>query len=132
MPLRKINWDALGITASVACAIHCALLPLFMTTLPLLGINIIHNSAFEYGMISLAFAIGTKALWHGFNRHHHRLTPWLLFTIGMILLIAKQIWHSQELVFLPFAVLFILWAHGANYRLCRPRPSGFSKIRNRQ
>jgi hypothetical protein len=25
----KINWDALGIGASLACAIHCALLPLF-------------------------------------------------------------------------------------------------------
>ena len=26
----KINWDALGITTSVACAIHCAILPLFV------------------------------------------------------------------------------------------------------
>ena len=39
----KINWDALGITASLACAIHCALLPLFFTSLPILGINIIEN-----------------------------------------------------------------------------------------
>lgn len=119
MLLNKINWDALGITASIACAIHCALLPLVMTTLPLLGINIIHNPGFEYGMISVAFLIGTKALWHGFSRHHRRLTPWLLFTIGIILLIAKQIWQKHELVFLPFAVLFILWAHGLNYRFCR-------------
>ena len=25
----KINWDVLGIGASLACAIHCALLPFF-------------------------------------------------------------------------------------------------------
>ena len=42
----KINWDALGIGASLACAIHCALLPLFFSTLPLFGINIIHHLGF--------------------------------------------------------------------------------------
>jgi len=54
----KINWDALGISASLACAIHCALLPLFLTSLPLFGINIIHNYWFEASMILLAMAIG--------------------------------------------------------------------------
>ena len=43
----KINYDALGITASLACAIHCAVLPLLMTSLPVFGINIINNYFFE-------------------------------------------------------------------------------------
>ena len=30
----KINWDALGIATSLACAIHCAVLPLLLTSLP--------------------------------------------------------------------------------------------------
>ncbi|HEX3933388.1 MAG TPA: MerC domain-containing protein, partial [Puia sp.] len=64
---RKINLDALGVTTSILCAIHCAILPLVMASLPILGINILHNSFFEYGMIALAFAIGTVALWHGFS-----------------------------------------------------------------
>ena len=51
----KLNWDALGITTSVACAIHCAVLPLFFSVLPLFGINIIHNIAFEAVMVMLAF-----------------------------------------------------------------------------
>ena len=42
----KINWDIMGIATSVACAIHCALLPLLLTSLPLFGINIIHNIVF--------------------------------------------------------------------------------------
>jgi hypothetical protein len=37
----QINWNALGASAAVACAIHCALLPLFITTLPLFGIDIL-------------------------------------------------------------------------------------------
>lgn len=120
----KINWDFLGITASVLCAIHCAVLPLLLASLPVLGINIIHNSYFEYGMILLAFLIGSWALLHGFRRHHRRLTPLLLFTGGLSLLVAKQVWHAYELRFLPFAVVLIVGAHLLNYRLSRTVPAG--------
>jgi hypothetical protein len=130
MPIRKINWDALGITTSIACAIHCALLPLVFASLPVLGINIIHNPGFECGMIGLAFGIGTGALLHGFRRHHRRLGPWLLFSGGILLLLAKQVWHQHELRFLPFAVILIVSAHILNFRLSRyshPR-AGASRI----
>ena len=123
---RKINWDALGITTSLLCAIHCALLPLVVATLPVLGINIIHNPLFEFGMIGLAFFIGTWALWHGFRYHHGRLLAWLLFVVGIILLIAKQVWHAYELGILPFAVVLIVAAHVLNLRwtrACRIEPS---------
>lgn len=116
---RKLNLDALGVTASILCAIHCAVLPLVVASLPILGINILRNSFFEYGMIALAFVIGTAALWHGFRRHHHRPGPWLLFTGGMSLLIAKEIWPDYEPGLLPFAVLLIVGAHWLNYRWCR-------------
>jgi hypothetical protein len=96
--INKINWDA---------------------SLPVLGINIIDNAHFEYGMIGLAFLIGSGALWHGFHKHHHRSGPWRFFAAGMILLLAKQIGHSYQFLILPFAVALILIAHGWNYRLCR-------------
>ena len=64
----RINWDALGISASIACAIHCALLPLILSSLPLFGINIIHHLGFEIGMIALAFAIGSYSMYHGYKR----------------------------------------------------------------
>ena len=60
----KINYDALGITASIACAIHCALLPLVLTSLPILGFNIINNLYFEVMMIALAMSIGIYSLMH--------------------------------------------------------------------
>jgi len=93
---RKINWDALGIATSLACAIHCALLPLILTSLPLFGVNIIENVSFELFMILLAFCIGTYSLYHGWKKHHHRLLPFFVFSTGMLLLIGKQIWHSYQ------------------------------------
>lgn len=115
----KINWDALGITTSLACAIHCALLPLFLTSLPLFGVNIIHNQPFEYGMIILAFFIGSFSLYHGYKRHHHSLKPLVIFSLGIVLLLAKQNWHQHEVFFLIPAVIFIISGHIMNFRSCR-------------
>jgi MerC mercury resistance protein len=119
MLFRRLNPDVLGITTSILCAIHCTVLPLAVATLPVLGVNIIHNALFEDGMIGLAFLFGTWALRHGYFRHHRRALPWFLFTGGIILLITKQVWHAYELWILPFAVLLILSAHILNYRFCR-------------
>lgn len=115
----KMNWDALGITASVACAIHCAMLPLFLTTLPLFGVNIIHNLYFEAGMILLALAIGLYSFYHGYKRHHHSFRPMILFSLGIGLLILKQFFLHVEFWLLIPAVILIVWAHLLNYRSCR-------------
>jgi hypothetical protein len=117
--LSKINWDALGITASVACAIHCAVLPLLLTSLPIFGINIIDNLAFEYGMIVLAMGIGSWSLIHGYRRHHHQPLPLLLFAAGILLLFSKEIFHDWKLWFLIPAVIAIIIAHFVNFRYCR-------------
>lgn len=115
----KINWDALGIAASVACAIHCAVLPLIITSLPLFGINIIDNVGFEYFMIALAFCIGAYSLYHGWKKHHHSFVPILLFSFGFILLLAKQAWHQWQYWFLVPAVILIVAAHFVNYQSCK-------------
>jgi uncharacterized membrane protein YoaK (UPF0700 family) len=115
----KINWDALGITTSIACAIHCAVLPLFLSSLPLFGVNIIDNLYFEYLMVLIAFVVGMYALYHGRKKHHHRKLPMLVFTVGILLLLAKVIWHQWQLWLLFPAVFFIVTAHYLNFKFCR-------------
>jgi hypothetical protein len=115
----KINLDGLGIATSIACAVHCALLPLLFTSLPLFGINIVHNLTFEVAMIILAFLIGSISLYHGYRRHHHRYLPLMVFSAGFIFLVLKQLFHAAELWFLAPAVIFILCAHSLNYFYCR-------------
>ena len=115
----RINWDALGITASVACAIHCAVLPLFFSALPLFGVNIIHNSAFEGGMVALAFLIGSWSLYHGYQKHHHRIFPFALFSLGITLLVFKLFFIHYETWLLVPAVICIVSAHYFNYQMCR-------------
>ncbi len=114
-----VNWDALGIGASLACAIHCALLPLILTSLPVFGINIINNLAFEIGMIGLALCIGLTSLYHGYSRHHHRLLPMVIFLSGFVFLVLKQFFVQVENWLLIPAVILIVSAHLFNYRFCR-------------
>ena len=121
LPIMKaqVNWDALGTATSVACAVHCALFPLILTSLPLFGVNIIHNNIFEAGMITLAFIIGSLALYHGYKRHHHRIFPTLIFSAGFIFLVLTQMFIAYEIWLLAPAVSLILCAHFFNFRFCR-------------
>ena len=117
----RINWEALGVGASVACAIHCAVLPLFMTSLPLFGINIIHNVLVEVLLLGAAFVIGFTTLWHGFKRHHHKIVTLLLFTAGMLLFTVNQFVQfsfSTFLLIVP-AVSLVIAAHFFNHRYCK-------------
>lgn len=116
----KLNLDGLGIAASLACAIHCAVLPLFFSSLPLLGINLLNNHAIEYFMIGLAFVVGAVSLWHGLRRHHRSVWPLLLFTGGIALLFSKEFTHqSHSWYWVAPAVASIVGAHLLNYWLCR-------------
>jgi hypothetical protein len=115
----KINWDALGISASLACAIHCAVLPLILQSLPLFGYNIIDNSFFEMVMICIAAAIGLYSLYHGWRKHHHKVWPIIILFLGLVFLLLKQVWHDQQLWFLIPAVILIVSAHYLNYRYCK-------------
>ncbi len=115
----KVNWDAWGIGTSLACAIHCALLPLFLSSLPLFGINIIHNTFFEVGMIVLAFCIGAYALYHGYKKHHHSFLPLIIFSAGIFFLVLKQLFVHWETWLLIPAVILIVSGHLLNYKACR-------------
>jgi multisubunit Na+/H+ antiporter MnhG subunit len=115
----KINWDAFGIATSVACAIHCAILPLILSSLPLFGINIIENQGFELIMIGLAFVVGVYSLYHGRKKHHHSYAPLAIFAGGMMLMIIKSLSQSHALWLLIPAVAAVITAHFLNYKLCR-------------
>ncbi|MEO8765271.1 MAG: MerC domain-containing protein [Ginsengibacter sp.] len=116
--LKRINLDFMGMATSVACAIHCAILPLVITSLPVFGVNIINNSFFEWIMIGIAFTVGCFALTHGYQRHHRDLKPLFIFIAGFIFLLLKQVFYRQEFIFLIPAVCLILYAHFLNFRLC--------------
>ena len=109
----KLNWDGVGIATSLICAIHCALLPILLSSATLFGINIIHNEVFEWLMILIAIAVGYYSLIHGYSRHHRSHTPIIMFSVGAVFLVFKQFLPEHSSVFLSIAVILIIgWILG--------------------
>jgi hypothetical protein len=112
---HKLNYDKLGIATSILCAIHCTLLPLFISSLSLWGFEILENKAIEYSMIAITFVLGIFSLWHGYRHHHHQRMPLLLFGTGFICLVMNQVLAEQYIfVLIPLAAICIILAHVMN------------------
>jgi len=117
----KPKLDNIGMTASVLCAIHCAVVPLIITSLPLLGLGFLSNPWFEWGMITFALIIGVCAIGITYIRRRHSLLPMFLLIGGFMIIIAGHMfitsWH--EAIIVPIGGLLIAAAHFANYKYSR-------------
>lgn len=120
MKILKVNYDKLGIITSIACAIHCAVLPVLFSTITFVGVDIVESPVIEYGMIALSLMLGIIAMRHGYKCHHKKILPVLLYTAGFMFLILNQIFKEQfVMLFIPAAVVLIIAAHGLNIYYCR-------------
>ena len=56
-PHPLARWiDSLGMSGAALCAIHCALLPLALVLLPVLGLGVLASPGFEKGFVFFATA----------------------------------------------------------------------------
>lgn len=115
----RYNLDKLGISASLLCAIHCALVPVILPLMSAVGLGFLWSHEFEFFMIALAFVVGIWALSHGYRYAHRKLLPFVLFTIGIgIIFLSKLIFHHEyEFIILPIGAIFIVIAHWRNWKM---------------
>lgn len=119
--ISKINLDKVGIGASLLCAIHCALLPLFFTTLPLMSIEILENEQVELGFILFSLIVGCFALYNGYKRHHLKTLPLFVFVAGIALLLFANflLEDSRETIVKITGAATIIIAHILNWHFCK-------------
>jgi hypothetical protein len=110
--------DSIGMTASTLCAIHCALVPMLITTLPLIGLGFLANPWVEWSMIILALIIGVSSIGLSYVRTHHRLLPLFMLITGFVVIILGHtlITGWPEAVIVPCGGLIIATAHFVNYK----------------
>ncbi|MDX2193917.1 MAG: MerC domain-containing protein [Gemmatimonadales bacterium] len=87
---RPLPLDALGAGTSLACAVHCAALPLLGATLPALGLAWLGSEMFSWGAIATSALVVTIAMHRGWRRHAQR-APGLLAVLGLALLVAAEV-----------------------------------------
>jgi hypothetical protein len=115
---HSLKLDNIGMTASVLCAIHCAIVPILITSLPLLGLGFLANPLIEWSMIILALFIGIYAISLSYFRTHHKPLPMLLLITGFLIIIAGHLFITswQEAIIVPIGGLLIATAHFFNYK----------------
>jgi len=113
--------DRLGMTASTLCAIHCALVPIFLTTLPLLGLEFLSNEWVEISMIIVSVLLGTLSLSMSYRKQHHKLLPFIVLFSGFALIAIGHFSgiESLEPILIPLGGFTVAAAHLVNWRLNR-------------
>jgi|GEM_PF-57714 len=78
--------DRVGATASMLCAVHCALLPFVLALLPLIGLEFLAGHAFERIFVGCAAMLACASILSAYRRHRH---PQALFLMvpGIALLL---------------------------------------------
>ena len=123
MPLSKIalQLDRLGMTASTLCAIHCALAPIFLTALPLAGLQFLANEWVEITMIIVSVILGTLSLSISYRKQHKKVLPFFILFAGFALIGTGHFAgiESLEPVLIPMGGFTVAAAHLINWRLNR-------------
>ena len=113
--------DRFGATASFLCAVHCALLPLVLATLPALGLSFLADHRYERGFIAFASVLAVTTFIVGYRKHRRFRAFW--FLLPGILLLAAGIIVDSEAGAMTHAVLvamggtLVAVSHLTNLRL---------------
>ena len=111
--------DRLGITAALACAIHCAALPLIITSLPLLGLEFLANIWVEITMICISIFLGCYSLSRSYPKHK-KLMPIYILLSGFAIIALGHFWLDHiESFLIPIGGLILALAHIVNWNLMK-------------
>lgn len=113
--------DRVGVWASVACAVHCALLPVALALVPTLGLGAFALVDIDQAFVVFATVLGVTTLTLGYRRHRG-FAAWALLLAGLALVWANtftalhdhSVWHA---VMMTGGGLLIAAAHLMNLRL---------------
>jgi hypothetical protein len=114
--------DGAGATASLVCAVHCALMPLVITLLPLVGLGFLSSEPVEWSLLGLSALLGVSSLCLGYRRHRSRKALCVL-AVGLGLIAAGRTIEMREVrgpsvLLVVCGGVTIAGAHLVNRRLC--------------
>ena len=61
--------DRIGMFSSAACAVHCAILPIVVSILPLVGLGFLADERVEFAFLTTSGMLGLASLCWGFKKH---------------------------------------------------------------
>jgi hypothetical protein len=123
---RSNSIDDLGVFASTLCAMHCAVMPLIIGALPLLGLEVFAAKRTEWFFVVMSVVLGILSLVPSYLRRHRRSWPLILFIIGVGLILSARLSFEDtiraEIPLVVMGALLVAGSHFLNRRLCRSCP----------
>ena len=118
---RMAKIDIVGMGLSVACAIHCLVAPVLLSTLSLLGTGFLGHEGFESIMIAMIAVLAGFAFFKGY-RTHGRKGHFIFGGLGLLVFLILRPSVSAELE--PYATVlggstFVI-GHFLNWKWSKP------------
>jgi hypothetical protein len=114
-------FDRAGMSASLACAVHCALLPLALAALPALGLAWLDSPWVDWSMVVLALGIALSAHRGGY-RLHRRCLPAGVALAGIAIIVTAMCLlkgSASHHYIQASGAVFIAGSHLLNHRFCK-------------
>tara|TARA_B100000609_G_C17114022_1_gene381266 strand:- start:246 stop:635 length:390 start_codon:yes stop_codon:yes gene_type:complete len=116
-------FDAIGLTISGTCVMHCLLAPVTVILLPVFGLTVSQEEVLHEIFLYLIVPSAIIAITMGCRKHKDYSVA-LLATVGIILLVYAVVTHdtnTEQLVKLItlFGSTLVVVSHVRNYQLCR-------------
>ena len=124
---KRLELDQVGAVASIACAVHCAVLPIAISLSAAGVISFMDSEPLEWGFVLLAGVLGTVSAWRGYRKHGNKTVAVVLGVAALGLVLATISRHGQSAHHpshalawtFPLIGVTIAVAHIVNLRLCR-------------
>ena len=116
---RQRRLDALGLTISVVCLVHCLALPIIALLIPAftLGLDPRVDHTFHWVLLAFAVPVSTLALWRGATRSGNQ--RWLkLGSIGLAIMligVLNLFGVGSEVPLTMAGVVMLAIAHAKNF-----------------
>jgi hypothetical protein len=113
-----VDLDKAGMGVSFLCAVHCAVLPLCLNVLPLIGMQFMASSYIETGIVLLSLIIGCTSLGRSW-RQHRNPRPVLIMVLGFVVIFTGHFAtaHQNEWMLLGLGGLLVATAHFYNWKV---------------
>jgi hypothetical protein len=110
-----------GAWMSIACAVHCALMPLVVTVLPIIGLEFLASHAIEVLILIGGLGFGAYGVAKAYFNHHRDFLPVGLLLAGSALVVAGLFLVPEHLehFFIPAGAIIVGIAQIVNIRMSR-------------
>lgn len=112
--------SGIGFFLSMACAIHCMVMPVLLIFFPMLGDSVLHDPLLEWSVLGLLVVLGLYTMEHYRRKHHNSPVPMRIFALGAGLCLASLLLstHLHEVLTVAGSLVIGL-SHGVNLKLGR-------------